>query len=136
MWRQHLGIEIVLVGQERRVFVDELHRRHYALGISGWIGDYLDPMSFLDVFLTTSGHNDPGYFNADYDHLITAASGTADPARRYAIFAQAESQLMRDLPIFPLYHRPNLHLVDPAVRGFYPNLMDMHPYQDMWLEKK
>ncbi len=135
MWRQHLGLEIALLGQERRVFVDNLHGHRYTLAFSGWIGDYLDPMSFLDVFLATSGHNDPGYINPDYDRLIAAAAGTADPVQRYAVFSQAESQLMRDLPILPLYHRPNLHLVHPAVHGFESNLMDMHPYQGMWLEK-
>jgi oligopeptide transport system substrate-binding protein len=136
MWRKHLGLEVALLGQERRVFVDNLHGHRLTLAFSGWIGDYLDPMSFLDVFLATSGHNDPGYINPAYDRLLSAAAGTADPAQRYAIFAQAESQLMRDLPILPLYHRPNLHLVNPAVHGFESNLMDMHPYQEMWLENK
>jgi oligopeptide transport system substrate-binding protein len=136
MWRQHLGLEVALLRQERRVFVDNLHGHRYTVALAGWIGDYLDPMSFLDVFLATSGHNDPGYRNPGYDRLIAAAAGTADPAQRYALFSQAESQLMRDLPILPLYHRPNLHLVHPSVHGFEPNLMDMHPYQGMWLGNK
>ncbi len=136
MWRQHLGLDIALFGQERRVFVDNLHGHRFALAVSGWIGDYLDPMSFLDVFLATSGHNDPGYRNPEYDRLIAAAAGTADPGPRYATFARAESQLLRDLPVLPLYHRPDLHLVHPAVHGFESNLMDMHPYQGVWLENK
>jgi oligopeptide transport system substrate-binding protein len=136
MWRRNLGIEVALAGQERRVFVDNLHAHRTTLALSGWIGDYLDPMSFLDVFIASSGHNDPGYLNPEYDRLIAAAAGTYDPAQRYALFAQAESMFMRDLPALPLYHRPNLHLVDSTVRGFEPNLMDMHPYQDIWLERK
>ena len=136
MWRENLGVEVALFGLERRVFVDSQHAHRFSLSISGWIGDYLDPMSFLDVFLATSGHNDPGYLNPTYDRLIAAAAGTADPAQRYATFAQAEAQLLRDLPVIPLYHRPNLHLVHSAVHGFDSNLMDMHPYQAMWLENK
>jgi oligopeptide transport system substrate-binding protein len=110
-----------------------VHRHAFDLALNGWLGDYLDPMSFLDVYGAVSGHNDPGYRNPAFDRLLGAAAAAAGRSEREARFQQAESLLMQDLPLLPLYHRPNLHLVHPAVRGFEPNLMDMHPYQAMWL---
>ena len=136
MWRKNLGLEIALTKMESRVFVDTLHQRRLALAFSGWIGDYLDPLSFLETYGTGNTHNDASYANAEFDRLIAAAAGSADSRPRYALFQQAESLLMRDLPAVPLYHRPNLHLVHPAVRGYESNLMDMHPYQGMWLETR
>jgi oligopeptide transport system substrate-binding protein len=136
MWRRHLGIDVALVVQESRVEVDNQHRHAFDLALAGWLGDYLDPLSFLDVYLPTSPHDDPGYANPNYVRLIAAASATAEPAHRYALFTEAESLLLRDLPSLPLYHRPNVHLVHHAVRGYESNLMDMHPFQGIWLESR
>ena len=134
MWRKELGLDLTLVSTEPRVQIANQHRHSFSLSLAGWIGDYLDPLSFLDVYLATSGHNDPGYRHPDYDRLVAAAAATSDPVPRFALFQQAEAQLMRDLPALPLYHRPNVHLVHPAVRGYESNLMDMHPYTAIWLE--
>jgi len=136
MWRRHLGVDVGLVGQERRVFIDNVHAHRFTLSLSGWIGDYLDPMSFLDVYLSASGHNDPGYRNPEFDQLLEQAAGTAGRELRYERFQQAEAMLLRDLPSLPLNHRPNLHLVAPSVHGYADNLMDMHPYPAIWLESK
>ncbi len=134
MWRKELGIEVALSPTEPRVHMDNTHRHQFDLSLNGWLGDYLDPLSFLEVYLAVSGHNDPGYRNPDFDRLVGAAAATADPARRFALYQQAESLFLRDLPALPLYHRLNLHLVHPSVHGYESNLMDMHPYTAMWLE--
>jgi oligopeptide transport system substrate-binding protein len=134
MWRKELGLDLALVSTEPRVHIDATHRHQFDLALNGWLGDYLDPLSFLEVYLAVSGHNDPGYRNPDYDRLVAAAAATAEPAARFALFQQAESLLMRDLPALPLYHRPNVHLVHRSVHGYDSNLMDMHPYTAIWLE--
>jgi len=134
MWRKELGIDVTLAPTEPRVHMDETHRHQFDLSFNGWLGDYLDPLSFLEVYLAVSGHNDAGYRNPDFDRLVASAAATAEPARRFAAYQQAESLLMRDLPALPLYHRLNLHLVHPSVHGYESNLMDMHPYTAMWLE--
>lgn len=135
MWRKELGLDIALVVSEPRVHVDNQHRHNFGLSLAGWLGDYLDPLSFLDTYLSTSvGHNDANYHSVDYERLVAAATATAEPAARFALFQQAESQLLRDLPSLPLIYRANVHLVHPSVRGYESNLMDMHPYTAIWLE--
>lgn len=135
MWHKELGLDVALVVSEPRVHLDNQHQRRFTLSLSGWLGDYLDPLSFLDVYLLASGHNDPNYRSPDYNRLVAAAAATAEPAARHALFQQAESTYLRDLPSLALVHRPNLHLVHPAVRGYESNLMDMHPYATIWLER-
>ena len=135
MWRKELGLDVALVITEPRVHLDNQHRHNFQLSLAGWVGDFLDPLSFLDVYLTTSvGHNDSNYRSSTYDRLVADASATAATAPRFALFQQAEAQFLRDLPSLPLVHRPNVHLVHPAVHGYEPNLMDMHPYTAIWLE--
>jgi oligopeptide transport system substrate-binding protein len=133
MWRKELGLEISLNNTEPRVQIENVHAHRFDLALSSWLGDYLDPMSFLDVYLATSGHNDSGYRSPAFDRLISAAAATAEPGLRFARFDEAESLLMRDLPALPLVHRPSVHLVDPSVHGYESNLMDMHPYTSIWL---
>jgi oligopeptide transport system substrate-binding protein len=133
MWRKVLGIDITLVTAEPRVLIESVHAHRFDLAVTGWIGDYLDPMSFLDVHLAASGHNDSGYRSPAYDRLIGEAGAEVDPVKRFALFGEAESLLTHDLPTIPLLHPPNVHLVDATVRGYVPNLMDMHPYTDLWL---
>ena len=134
MWRKELGLDLALVVTEPRVHLDNQHHHRFDLALASWLGDYLDPLSFLDVYLANSGHNDSSYPGPEFNRLVAAAAATSELAPRFALFQQAEAQLMRDLPSLPLYHRPNLHLVHPSVRGYESNLMDMHPYTAIWLE--
>ena len=135
MWRKELGLDLALVVTEPRVHLDNQHHHRFDLALASWLGDYLDPLSFLEVFLANSGHNDSSYPGPEFNRLVATARATADLSPRFALFQDAEAQLMRDLPALPLVHRPNLHLVHPSVRGFDSNLMDMHPYTAIWLEK-
>ncbi len=133
MWEKNLGVRVNLANIEGRVFHAERVQRKYALARGGWVGDYLDPHAFLSVHLTGGGQNVAGYANPEFDRLVRAALDERDQAARHELYRQAEDALMRDLPVLPLYHYTSQHLVAPSVRGRYPNLLDYHPYQGMWL---
>ena len=96
---------------------------------AGWIGDYLDPNTFLDMYTSNSGNNDAGWSNQRYDALIAQAGETTDRERRFTLFQEAESILMTELPIMPIYTYVSKSLVSPDVRGWYPNILDNHPYK-------
>ena len=100
---------------------------------AGWIGDYLDPNTFLDMFTSNSGNNDAGWSNRRYDALIAQAAATSDQERRFALFQDAETILMTELPIMPIYTYVSKSLVSPDVRGWYPNILDIHPYKNISL---
>jgi oligopeptide transport system substrate-binding protein len=126
MWREVLGVEVRLTNQEWRVFLDTRHEKNTEVFRAGWIGDYYDPYTFLELYLSNSELNDSGYASAAYDGLLRDASAELDSQRRHALMAEAEALLLEDLPIMPIYHYVSPRLVKPWVAGFVPNIMERH----------
>lgn len=119
MWRNTLGIEVQLENVEFQVKLDREKAGDYAISRAGWIGDYVDPMTFLDLFVTDGPYNDSGYSNAEYDELIAIAKGTADQNVRFDAMRQAEIMLMEALPVVPIYHYTQPYAQKPYVTGVY-----------------
>ena len=129
MWKTNLNIDVTLVNQDWKVYLDKRDSKDYQVARAGWIGDYLDPNTFLDMYTSNSGNNDAGWSNQRYDALIAQAGETTDRERRFTLFQEAESILMTELPIMPIYTYVSKSLVSPDVRGWYPNILDNHPYK-------
>ncbi len=134
MWKRNLNIEVTLENQEWKVYLASRSNGDFAIARAGWIGDYNDPNTFLDLLTSTSGNNHSGWSHTDYDSLIERASLTLDPAERYELFQQAESILVDQLPIIPIYFYVRTYLKQPSVRSWHPNILDQHPYKFVYLE--
>ncbi len=128
MWRRELGIEVTLALKEQRVWLDDERQRNYAISGARWIGDYVDPSTFLEVFLANSGNNATGWSSATYDRLVRAAAAEGDTTRRNALYREAESLLLEEAPIVPLYHGTRTFLIHPAVQSWTPALLGFHRY--------
>ena len=135
MWRRNLGIDARLLNQEWKVFLDSKKSGNYQVSRFGWIGDYPDPNSFLDMWLTGGGNNDTRWSNAEYDRLIREAGQTADLDQRLEVFQKAEAILMEEMPIIPIYFYTRVYALDSSVKGWHPTILDNHPYQKLWLEE-
>jgi len=129
MLLENLGIRVELRPLEWKTYLTEMSRRNYDFIRGSWIGDYNDPLTFLDCFLADSGNNRTGWRNAEYDALLRKAGTEADPRARLAVLRQAETLLVRDeVPVTGLYSYVGLCAFDPdKIGGFYPNLIDEHP---------
>jgi oligopeptide transport system substrate-binding protein len=134
MWRRELGINVRLVNQEWKVYLDSMNTLDYDLAVSIWIGDYVDPNTFLDMFETDNGNNRTGWSNAEYDRLLRQAAQTADQVERYALFQEMEAILVKEAPMLPVYFYTSVVLMDPSVKGWYPTILDNHPYKYVYLE--
>jgi oligopeptide transport system substrate-binding protein len=135
MWKKNLGVRVTLINQEWKVYLNTLQKIDYDVARSAWIGDYMDPNTFLDMFVTGGGNNRTGWSSKRYDKLIGAAAGEPDTAKRLALFREAEALLIkRELPIMPVYFYSNLSLRRASVRGFHPNPRDLHPCKYIRLE--
>jgi oligopeptide transport system substrate-binding protein len=181
--RRTLGIEISAYNQEWQSYLRTTREVDYEIARAGWIGDYRDPNTFLDMWLTNGGNNYTGYSSPLYDRLIAQAGDVSllvrDPAStlaaareadvlrsllaaldrgsaserrqtrerlRLQLFKEAESILMNDSPIMPIYFYVNGGLVGSRVRGFSASRMlpngqkevnsqDLHPLRDMWVAR-
>jgi oligopeptide transport system substrate-binding protein len=116
-WKQHLGLEIPLEGQERKVLRQRLNDKDYTLALANWFGDYPDPSTFTDKYLSTSENNDSGWVRPEYDALLDEAARESDQTKRLRIFERAEDMLLNDAPIVPLYVITNQFLLRPYVKG-------------------
>ena len=96
---------------------------------SSWIGDYKDPNTFLDMFISNSGNNRTGWTNAAYDALVNRANADRNPERRFAILRDAERLLVEEeMPIIPLFFYTGINYFDDRqIKGVYNNILDVHP---------
>ena len=103
--RQVLGIEAkidVLTITEARVRRNKIN---YDMFMGGWGPDYNDPMTDLDLWMSSNGNNHTGYANPAYDALIESTKTETDPVAREKIFIQAEQMIAEDMFIIPVYWR-------------------------------
>jgi oligopeptide transport system substrate-binding protein len=127
MWNKNLGIQVKILNQEWKVYLDSQATLNYQICRAAWIGDYNDPNTFLDMFVTEGGNNQTGWSNAEYDGLIAAAGKELDIKKRTQIFQSAENLLLEELPIIPVYIYRHLYLKGSRILGWYPNIEDIHP---------
>ena len=135
MWKQNLNIDISLNNQDWKVFLSSVNLGEYSLARAGWIGDYVDPNTFLGMWVTDGGNNQTGWSNKRYDELVLKLAPAAETReQRYAYFREAESILLKELPVIPLYIYTSKSLIKPSVHGIYDNLLDYISFQDVWLD--
>lgn len=125
-WKRELDVDARLLNQEWKVYLDTQNTISYDVSRSAWIGDYPDPNTFVDLFVTGGENNRTGWGNPRYDELVQRASLEPDPAARLGLLAEAESILLEELPILPIYSYVSQNIVNPRLGGFYENVMDDH----------
>ena len=134
MWKKELGIEISLYNQEWKVYLDSRQKSEFDIARAAWIGDYLDPYTFLSLGISDSGNNHSHWKSDHFDALMKATTQTLDPTLRFQLFQQAESELIEAMPFIPLFFYVRSLLIDESVQGWHSNILDYHPYQYLRLE--
>ncbi len=142
-----VGITMNLENQEWATFLDTRKAGNYSIARNGWLGDYNDPISFLDMWTTQSGNNDvqfgkganadvkayslditdlgydtkveDGTWSETYDVLISDIKTCTDPKTRYALMHRAEDLLMSTGCICPIYYYTDLYMISDKVKGFF-----------------
>ena len=124
---QRLGVDVRLRNLEWQTHLATTRKMEYDVARAGWIGDYPDPNTFLDLFVTDGVQNETGWGNPDFDRLIDRATREPDAAKRMQILHEAEEIIMGELPVLPIYFYVSINLVKPYVNGFFSNSQDLHP---------
>ena len=133
MWKDTLGVEIRLLNMEWKVFLSTISRGEFSLARAGWIGDYMDPHTFLQMWRSGDGLNMTGWSNQSYDAALARAETSVSPEERMDHFQTCEDLLATEVPILPLYFYVHLTLRHPSVKGWHPTLLDHHPYKHVYL---
>ncbi|MFA6892166.1 MAG: peptide ABC transporter substrate-binding protein [Sphaerochaetaceae bacterium] len=135
-WKNNLGINVTLENQEWQTYLSNRNEGNFIVARAGWVGDYQDPNTFLDMFITGAGMNGGKYSNDTYDLLINEAARMPAGADRFGALRTAEDIMInQDQALMPLYYYVTLNLVDTNKwGGWYPNTMDYHPVKDIYLK--
>ena len=134
MWKRALNIDLTLQSVDWKVFLETERTMNFQITRASWIGDYVDPNTFLDMFITESGNNKSGWSNHKYDDLISLASQSSDQIQRYDYFQRAEQILMDEVPIVPIYTYTRNFLISPDVQGWHQNILDHQSYKHVYLQ--
>lgn len=119
MWKQAFGVDFQLENAEFKVVIDRRKNGDYKISRAGWVGDYLDPNTMLDIMMTDNGNNDVFYSNKDFDKLMAEAGDSSDNEFRFEKMAEAEKILIDDMPIIPIYFYTQPYMQKPYVSGIY-----------------
>jgi ABC-type oligopeptide transport system substrate-binding subunit len=135
MWREVLGVEATLVNEEFRVLLANMLAREVTQVFrSSWSGDYDDPHSFLAIMESDNPSNLPGFRDEKFDELMSRAASQMTRAARRLYLEEAESRLLKEHPIIPIYFYVSKHLVSPRVIGWQDNVLDYHYSQHLRLK--
>jgi len=136
IWKENLGIDVSLVNQDWKVYLASQSALDYDIARASWIGDYLDPISFLECFLGGNGNNRTGWASPEYDAIIERSTRTSDGHARIDLLDQAETILLGEAPIIPVYHYTRVFLKSPRVKGWHSNLLGYIAFKDLYLEEE
>jgi len=134
-WRTNLGIQVEIRQLEWNSYQATTNNMEYDVARAGWIGDYPDPNTFLDMWVTDGPNNSTGFASKEYDDLIARAATITDRAQRMQTLHRAERILMDAQPIIPIYYYVSVNLVRPYVSGFHSNIQDVHPLSRLRIDE-
>ena len=136
MWKQHLGIHIDIRSCEWTAYKFAQNTMQYDISSSSWSGDYLDPSTFIDLWASQSGNNNTGWASARFDAEIEKARHSGNVGNRMASLASAETAMLEESPVIPLYWAKRCYLQRPEVKGWHPLLLDNHIPEAIRLKKE
>jgi len=117
-WKQAFGVDVKLSNAEWKVFIEDLHQGNYQIGRMGWLADYNDPITFLQLYKDKmGGNNDTRWENPTYQQLLTQSDSETDPEKRNQLLKQAEQILMDEMPIAPVYFYTQSYTKADKVKG-------------------
>ena len=133
MWK-NIGVTANIIPREWAVILQSFRDLSYQVILSGWTGDYNDPMTMLDLYLSFAKSN-PGYVNKEYDDLLAQAEITVDPNTRMEILHKAEAILMNDMPIIPIHYRTNPIMISKKLKNYTLDPLAKYRFDYAYLTK-
>lgn len=108
MWKNALGIKTELENEEWAVYIEKLHNGDYMVGRMGWLGDFNDPINFLELYRDKDGgNNDTGWEHPKFKQLLIDSQKERDPEKRLQMLKEAEEIFMDEMPVAPIYFTTN-----------------------------
>lgn len=128
-WESALGVTVKITTEPYPAYYKQLDTEDYTLATTTWIGDFADPLTFLQMWTSDSNLNDGGYKDPAYDLKVHDSMSESSP-ERYKTLAAAETILLHGAEVLPIDNSPAVNLVKVAdIQGWFPNALDIHPFK-------
>ncbi len=135
-WKQNLGITVPLKNMEFKTFLPFRSAVEYTGAVrNGWVGDYMDPFTFLNLFYSPQNDGATGWWDPKYDKMLDDANKETDEMKRYEILARAEFYVMQQQIVIPLGTAGTSWVKKPYIKGMYPNPGTLHPWKFVYIER-
>jgi oligopeptide transport system substrate-binding protein len=135
-WKQNLGITVPLKNMEFKTFLPFRSAVEYTGAVrNGWVGDYMDPFTFLNLFYSPQNDGATGWWDPKYDKLLDDANKETDEMKRFEILARAEFYVMQQQIVIPLGTSGTSWVKKPYIKGMYPNPGTLHPWKFVYIER-
>ncbi|OHT22777.1 oligopeptide ABC transporter substrate-binding protein OppA [Providencia stuartii] len=118
MWKKKLGVEVKLVNQEWKTYIDSRNTGNFDVIRASWIGDFNEPSTFLSLLTSQHNGNIPKFNSKRYDEVIASASIETNADLRNRYYNQAEAIIAQEAPIAPIYQYTNARLIKPWLKGY------------------
>jgi oligopeptide transport system substrate-binding protein len=133
MWGKGLGVNVTLTNQEWKVYLESRKHGDFQIARASWVGDYVDAMTFLDLWTSDNGNNYSGWSNVRYDKLIDQAKVTRDAKTRLKLLHDAEKLLMEEMPIIPIYYYTRPYLLSKWARGVRYSAVGLVDFSNVYI---
>ena len=134
-WRRNLGIDVKLVLQEFRVWLQSTMELNYpGVAEGGYWPSYIDPFPFLEQFVRGSAQNGTGWTSPEFDAALERTNVAPDRGARMQLLAGCEKRLLQAMPVIPLFFYSWVYLQKPFVKGLSANAIDVHPFKYVWID--
>ena len=133
MLRENLGIVIEIDYKEWTAYLAATQNYEYDIAWGGWIGDFVDPLTFLEMWMPDNGNNNTGWSNPAFVDLLKRSFQETDATKRFDLLRQAETIFSEEAATIPIAWQASNYLVDPSVQGWHPLLLANHPYEHVRL---
>jgi oligopeptide transport system substrate-binding protein len=134
-WKKNLGVDVELENQEWATYLNNRNEGNFQIARAGWVGDYQDPNTFLDMFITGGAMNGSQFSNEIFDLLLNEAARMGGQDRMDVLMEAEYIFIDQEQAIIPLYYYTTNNMIDTDKwGGWYPNTMDIHPTKDVYLK--
>jgi len=130
MWKKNLNINVSIRNEEWKVFLDTTQNMNYDISRAGWVADYPNPSTFLQMWIKDGGNNETGWANPEFESLLSQSMAPTQEAHYKALF-EAETILLNEMPIIPIYWYTRFYLIDQNFEGWNPKMLDQRPWKYM-----
>ncbi|MEO6843654.1 MAG: ABC transporter substrate-binding protein [Ginsengibacter sp.] len=122
-----IGIKINVEVVQKSLLLEQTAKSEALFFRGSWIADYPDAENFLSVFYSKNPAppNYTRYNNPKFDKLYEAALSEKNDSARYKIYQQADQVMIKDAPVVPLWYDMVIWLVQPYVKNFIPNGLNL-----------